>query len=197
MWWKDRRGVEQLGPHVVYPLRQWRDRQEEELELAALVTSYGLLLVLRMTESEVWQRGLGEGLVGLMESFKDRYRAVQVGAWGEVPREWGCDEGWEIEVTQGVSQGCPGLEYEALLVETWVRVGAVVELLEGMGRLMERMDQMGSKELYGGEAMPSVGFYVADLVDEWGRMEIALEDMREGTSWYGLPVAVRTFDPDW
>ena len=196
MWWKDQSEVQLLMPSRVFPRLLWRDKQERELELGAVVASFGLMLLLYV-DFEVWQRGVGEPLVMVMAKYKERHPVLEVEHWAGVPGQWVCDGGLESDLTQGVSQGCPGPEYDALLKESWVRLGAVVEVLHGIGRLIVFMDGMSSRELYDSEARSSLAFYFLDLDREWTAMEAAFEDMREGTAWYGLPVDVEFFDPDW
>ena len=196
MWWKDQSEMELLRPSRVYSRFGWRDKQDGELDVGAAVVSFGLALLLHM-DLEVWEKGLGEPLVEVMEGLKERHRVVEVGHWGAVPGQWVCDEKWESDLNQGVTQGCPGSEYESLLRESWERLGAVVEVLHGIGRVIVVMDEMGSRELHDSEALGGLGFYLVDLVEEWYAMEVAFEAMREGTSWYDLPVNAEVFDRDW
>ena len=122
MWWKDQSETELLRPARVFARLGWRDKQEEELEVAAVVVSYGVALLV-YSDMEIWQRGLGEPLVNLMEGLKERHRVLELGHWGAVPGQWVCDERLESDLNQGVTQGCPSSEYRVLLRESWERMG--------------------------------------------------------------------------
>ena len=196
MWWEDQREREMLWAERVFSRLRWRDKQEEELGVAAWAVSLGLAMLLYV-DWEVWEVGIGEPLVHLMEWMEERYPLGERGYWSGVPGRWVCADQLEVALTQGVTQGCPGEEYEALLRESWVRLGVVADLLLGIGRVIQVADGMNTGELYDSEVRSRLGFYVLDLGREWGRMESAFRDMREGTAWRGLPVDVEFFDPDW
>ena len=174
MWWKDNSEELSLRTQVVFPRHRWRERQEDELELGARVVTNGLREVSEM-DVTLWKPGMGPALLDLVQRFKARYPPVEYGEWGSVPGMWGCDPGIEVALTQGVTQGCPSLEYMGSLSSTWYELGLVVDRLEKIGRLGSQMDRLEAEELYQSQYRMGQTYFVLDLLREGDGLAGALK----------------------
>ena len=192
MWWVDDTERRELRPDVSFSRVRWWRKQQEELRLATAEVSNGLRLV-RSMDFEVWREGIGPELAARVAGLKSRYPVTRYGHWGAVPLQWVCDSELESDLNQGLTQGCPGGPYMEVLGDAWTRLGAVVELLDGMGRLGAEMDAMRSHDLYQSDLLLMQVYALADLMGAVEELTESLDILWDETGARGLPVAVRLF----
>ena len=192
LWWKDDVEERLLSARLGFPRDSWRDRQQAELSHAAARVTEGLRVV-ELMDLELWRPGIGPALEALMAQLRFRYPVVEYGNWGVVPARWQCDRALESDLNQGVTPGCPGSEYVVLLEDAWVRLGAVVVLLEGIGRLGAEMDVMSAADLYQSGLVRQQVYALADLLEGVRKLELGLERLWVGSRAVDLPVSVRLF----
>ena len=132
--------------------------------------SEGIKLALEM-DFEFWRPGTGLPLFTVTRLIKGRYPPVAYGEWGAVPEAWGCDQGLEVDLTQGVTNGCPSPEYYVALSSAWFDLGVLVDRLEKMGRLAVRMDGMGAESLYNSDYLLAQMYFTSDLLRDMDRLD--------------------------
>ncbi len=192
MWWRDNSEMEAVRTQALFPRLAWAEKQERELAYAAWMVSEALRLVSLM-DLEVWRPGLGPVVLELTSRLRSRYPQADYGEWGLVPLSWQCDPGLESDLHQGITQGCPGPEYLTALESAWTRVGVVVAMLEGIGRLAERMDNVGAAELYQSDYLLGQTYLMVDVLQEVEALGSSLERLLELSVSVELPVNVHLF----
>lgn len=193
IWWKENSALSAIGPLVSFPRERWRSKQEAELELAlAGVTE--ALRGLGAVDFTVWRSGGSQGFYAVARYLRGVHPVVaDHGLWWAVPHQWSCDLGLERALNAGVTQGCPPVEYQVALEESWSRLGVVVDLVYGMGRLGMVMDSMSTGDLYDSGLVADQAYAAADLLDEVRRLEGALEVLRHVSAQQGLIIDVGLF----
>ena len=193
IWWKDQTEVNLLASGSYFTRYRWFEKQKDELSLAVSEVSRGLHLVEAMDFS-LWSSEVSGPLYVLTNDLKMRYRPVAFGHWGVVPMQWQCNESFEEELNQGMTQGCPGLEYLSALGDAWVSVGKVVERMQGMSRLGVFMDRMGSRDLHQSDVIMDQVYHASDLLEDVSELERALADLERVSSRREMTIAVRLFE---
>ena len=193
MWWKQSSALEAIGPLVSFPRERWRAKQQAELELALAGVTEALRQV-GAVDFTVWRSGLSQEFYGTARDLRGVHPVVaDHGFWWAVPHQWECDVALERALNAGITQGCPPPEYHVALDEAWTRVGVVVDLLHGMGKLGLIMDSMPTGELYDSGLVADQAYAAADLLDEVRRLERALEVLRYVSAEQGLIIDVGLF----
>ena len=193
MWWKQDSALEALGPVVSFPRERWRSKQEDELELALSSVTEALQQV-GAVDFTVWRSGLSQGFYATTRDLRSVHPVVaDHGFWWAVPHQWSCDLELERAVNADITQGCPPGEYHVALDEAWTRVGVVVDLVHGMGKLGLIMDSMRTGDLYDSGLVADQAYAAADLLDEVRRLEVALEVLRYVSARQGLIIDVGLF----
>ena len=192
IWWEDDSEVRALEASTLFIREGWREKQREELGYALAQVSEGLLLVKSM-DFELWRPGIGPSLYAHMRDLKRRYPVVQYGHWTAVPGQWRCDFQLESDLNQGVTQGCPAVEYEDSLGAAWSHLGVVVEMLEGMGRVAVQMDGLSAENLYQSELMGVMTYRALDLTRAVRALELALDELWLDSSAVDLTISVGLF----
>ena len=189
MWWLDDSEKVSLRPLVSLDRLSWRERQERELSRVVR----GVLLALSWMDRVdlgARQPGLGDAFLDLASRIRDPYPPAEWGRWGAVPGLWVCDRELESDLHQGVTSGCPGREYGEALQDAWIRVGAVVDRLERVGRFMGHMDKMDSADLYESGARAELFYEVLDMTWDYRDLASALARLRQVSGEWGLHVSV-------
>ena len=178
MWWQEDSAVSAIGPLVSFPRERWRSKQEGELALALAGVTEALRRV-GAADFTVWRSGVSQGFYAATGELRSVHPVVSDhGFWWAVPHQWSCDLELERALNAGITQGCPPAEYHVALEEAWSRLGVVVDLVHGMGRLGLFMDSMRASDLYDSGLMADQAYAAADLLDEVRRLEVALEVLR-------------------
>ena len=193
IWWKEHSALSAIGPLVSFPRERWRSKQEAELELALAGVTEALQGV-RAADFTVWRSGLSQGFYATARDLRGVHPVVaDHGLWWAVPHQWSCDLALERALNAGITQGCPPSEYHVALDEAWTRVGVVVDLVHGMGKLGLIMDSMRTGDLYESGLVADQAYAAADLLDEVMRLEGALEVLRYVSAQQGLIIDVGLF----
>ena len=178
MWWIDRSEKDLLRPRLSFDRISWVEKQEDELVRLTHGVLWGVWIVSQL-DLQVWQRGAGEPMLSLVDEIKKPYPPARTSQWSAVPGIWVCDLGLETDLHQGVTPGCPGNEYTRVLGEAWARGGIVVDRLERVARMVDRMDRSGAVDLYRSTMQLSLGYEIADLIDDVYDFDLALYELRQ------------------
>ena len=192
VWWEDQTERRLLRPDLAFARGGWKRKQHSELSYAVGQVSDGLRMV-RGMDFDAWRTGMGPVLADRMGRLGDRYPVVDYGHWAAVPGQWVCDPELESDLNEGVTHGCPGELYLGALSDAWARVGSVVDLLEGMGKLGAEMDGMASDDLYQSELLGVQSYALGDVVNALKELKVSLERLWKITGDRGLPISVRLF----
>ena len=195
MWWLGNGEEEFLRPVGGFDREGWRAKQERELRLAAAAVTVSLR-ALRRADLDVWARGELAVVGVMMGGLRDRYSVGVGGMWAGVPGRWVCDLELEGDLTQGLSQGCPGAGLEGLLQQAWSDMGVLIERLDGIGRVGAEMDKMTTKELYESEVLADMWYNFQDLGREVEEVNISLDRLSSGSLEAGLTVQAILFAED-
>ena len=177
MWWLDRSEQNLLRPRLSFDRLSWVEKQEDELVRLTRGVRWGVWIVSQL-DLKVWKRGAGEPMLGLLAEIRRTYPPAQRGHWSAVPGLWACDLQLEMDLHQGLTPGCPGDEYKDVLGEAWARGGMVVDRLERIARMVERMDQSGAADLYRSTMQSSLAYEIMDLSDDIDDFDSSLAELR-------------------
>lgn len=177
MWWTDRSERKLLRPRLSFDRLSWVEKQEDELVRLSLGVQWGVWAVSQL-DLAVWRRGAGEPLLELLDEVRRPYPSAQQGYWSAVPGMWQCDLELEMDLHQGVTPGCPGDEYLEALRAAWDTGGVMVDRLERIARMVERMDRAGSEELYRSTMRSSLAYEIADLPGYAADFDRSLAELR-------------------
>ena len=189
MWWRDGSEKSSLRPRLSFDLMNWRARQEAELARLAFGVSLGIGIV-SILDVESWHRGAGAPLSDLVAEIRRPYPPARYGHWSVVPDQWACDLSLERDLNQGVTVGCPGEDYMAALREAWARGGIVVDRLEGVSRMVVRIDGSSSLEIYRSTMRVDLSYEVLDLMDDFLDFDLALAELRRVSGEWDLHIPV-------
>ena len=189
MWWQDMSEAHSLRSLVSFDRRSWASRQEGELSRVVRGISLGMQVVSGVN-LELWDPGSGDSLLDLMAQIKDPYPPVRHRHWSAAPGLWVCDLRLERDLHQGITPGCPGGEYLGALRDAWSRAGLVVERMEGIARLVHRMDGMSSEEFFQSNVRASFSYEVLDLAGDVREFDLALSRLRRVSREWDLPIVV-------
>ncbi len=190
VWWAEDSESLTLNSHRDFNRMWWRKKQSDELARAVSEFSAGMRLVASM-EFERWERGIAGGVYRITQDLRTRYSVVSYGHWAAVPGQWRCSDELEIDLNAGVTQGCPGSSYLALLDEVWVQLGHAVFAMDRVGYLGVRMDRMNAEDLYGSGVIRSQAYLVADLIEEVDDLDVSLVRLSDESLAVELPITVR------
>lgn len=183
MWWREE-AVERFSePELLFTRERWREKQERELQWLAYRLEEAALVLNRLEDPLVRQRGIGAELAAVLDRMTDRYPSVRekrgVGAWAAAPTRWVCDEELELALTGGITQGCPGLDYRVVLSEVWGSGGAVYQELARLARLLNYLDGLSTEEYFGSGDVPGVFFGLVDLLEvEMLNLAVSVGELR-------------------
>ncbi len=189
MWWLDDSEMASLRPLVSLDRLSWRSRQERELSRVVRGIVLGMFLM-NGFDLEIWESGLGDPLLELASRIKEPYPSASWGNWGAVPGLWVCDPALESDLHQGVTPGCPGVEYDDALQNAWLGVGAMVDRLEGIGRYMRYMDGMSSADLHESNALATLSYEILDLARDTRVFEDSLARLRRVSREWDIHISV-------
>lgn len=193
MWWREDMDELSVFTDGGFSAELWRQKQESELRWVAGRVTEGLRGVMAM-EPDNWRRGNGEVVEGLVREVRLRYSVETGGVWAGVPGRWVCDIGLERDLTQGLTDGCPGSDLLGVVAYAWDDMGAVVDQLGGMARLAGVMDGLGTRELYESELVGDMWYRFRDLGLQVEVLNARLDFLSSESSRVGLPVRVALFD---
>ena len=165
IFWKDNSELRALAPVARFTRHSWRGKQQEELKLVLGQISAGMEL-LSLADPDRWRPGLGSALFELSEGVRGRYPPVEYGHWGSVPGLWVCDLSAESALAQGLTLGCPDVEYLERLMDVWISAGAVVDHLGVIGLVLAELEGMDTAE----RDASGVGYDLVVLVQDLERM---------------------------
>ena len=189
MWWRDMSEAHSLRPLVSFDRRSWASRQERELSRVVRGVSLGMQ-VISGVNLELWNPGAGDSFLDLTAQIKDPYPPVRHRHWSAVPGLWVCDQQLERDLHQGLTPSCPGVEYLGALREAWGSAGLVVERMEGIARLVHRMDGMSSEEFFQSNVRASLSYEILDLARDVRELDLALSRLRRVSREWDLPIVV-------
>ena len=189
MWWLDRSERNSLRPQLSFARVAWVEKQEDELVRLTRGISFGVWIVSQL-DVEIWKRGAGEPMLNLIGEIRQPYPPSQRGFWSAVPGLWVCDLELELSLHQGVTPGCPGSDYMDSLAEAWARGGIVVDRLERIARMVDRMDRTGSADLYESTMQASLIYEILDLFDDAADFDEALAELRRVSHEWDLYIHV-------
>lgn len=177
MWWLDRSEQRSLRPRLAFDRLSWIEKQEDELVRLTRGVRWGVWIV-SLLDLQVWKRGAGEPMLGLLAEIRQPYPPAHRSHWSAVPGLWVCDLELEMDLHQGITPGCPGGEYMDALGESWARGGMVVDRLERIARMVDRMDRSGAAELYQSTMQSSLAYEIMDLSDDVDEFDASLSELR-------------------
>ena len=189
LWWRDTSALHSMQPLATYERLSWSRRQESELRRVAQGISLGMGAIGSINLNR-WSPGQGAPLLRLISDLKEPYPPVRHRLWSSVPDLWVCDFSLESDLHQGITPGCPGEEYSDALRSAWSSAGAVVMQMEGIARLMRRIDAMGAEERHLSTVLAALSYEIIDLAPLVDDLEADLAELRR-VSWdWGLVVVV-------
>ena len=190
MWWRDMSEVGSLRPMVSFDRFSWAERQERELARMVRGVSLGVRVISEI-DLELWDPGLGGPFVDLMSQVREPYPPARHGLWSAVPGLWVCDSSLERELHQGLTPGCPGEEYMGALRGAWSDAGLAVDRMEGIARLMERIDGMSSEEIFQSDIRSNLSYEIMDLDRNLRVLDDSLFRLRRVSRDWDLSLVVR------
>lgn len=198
MWWRETPAEEVVAARLGFTREGWRARQEAELQWLADRLEEALVVVGRLEDPLVRERGLGGELTGVLAQVERRHPEIGerrgVAVWAGVPLQWECWEDLELRVNWGVSQGCPGGELVSAVSEVWGSAGAVYSKLGELGAEMSFLDGLDSEAYYGSWRVAGVFYGMVDLLEvELLNLGLAVAEMRRLSGMQELFIAVDFF----
>ena len=189
MRWRDMSEAHSLRPAGSFDRFSWAARQEAELSRVVRGVALGMEIIASVNLS-LWDPGLGQPFLDLMVEVRRPYAAARYGHWGAVPASWFCDVGLERDLHQGISPGCPGEEYMEALRESWTSAGLVLERMEGIARIVRRVDEMSSEEIHLSNIRAGFAYEVMDLKRNLDDLDGALGRLRRVSWEWDLVISV-------
>lgn len=190
VWWEDDSDLRVLNSYRAFSRSGWRDKQAGELSAVMARVSAAL-------DSLSSLDGYGSGLVQgpVLESrvleifapygsFPDRY------GWSAVPAQWRCQLELEIEMSQGVTPGCPSPELISILGFAWESVGLVAEYLDRASFIVGQLDRMSARERSQTMLVDELSFVVADMSEQIAVLESSLLLLHGRSVAEELPIVV-------
>ena len=193
LWWQDQSDLEVLFPDLLFAQAGWRDKQEDELELAVRYVSLALREIPKF-DYVLWNEGPGATIYHITDTLRDRYPSVEVGGWASVPDQWVCDEGLQARLNSFVTDGCPPGAYNMALAEAWHRLGIVSDFLLSMSRIAVAADGLTTSERTETDLLEEFIYRSADLLPLVEEADVALRDLRTLSAFHGLTLSVYLFD---
>ena len=193
IWWSLDDDIDSIRTERKFGRDRWAEKQEQELRWVAGRVTAGLM-VLPDLDLNHWRRGNGARIEAEMEGVRERYRVLSSGRWEGVPGRWECDTVLERDLSQGVSHGCPGTGYQSGLGTVWVDMGAVVDQLDGIGRLVSAVDAMRRRDIHESEVVVNVLYEIEELQELVGVLNRRLDRLALESFKVGLSIRVNLFE---
>ena len=187
IFWEDDSELRSLAPVARFTRESWRERQQDELHLVLEHVEVGMELI-SLGDPSRWRPGLGRALFELSEDVRGRYPPVEYGHWGSVPGLWVCDLEAEQALTQGLTLGCPDVEYLERLIDVWVSLGVVVDQLGVIGLVMARLEGMDSMEQSSSGVGYALAYQVQDLERMLDRVQVSVDALWQQSAEDELPL---------
>ena len=142
LWWADDTLARAYGHRVYFSRNGWRDRQEQELRFLADQVSLGLEVAVSV-DLESWQPGWADALELVIAPARERYPLLDVhGDWAALPAGWACDPQLEVDLTYGLTVGCPDERFDSLVADCWKELGMLVDLMTVMANVGRDIDRL-------------------------------------------------------
>ena len=193
VWWKGDREKEMLVAQAGFPVELWREKQEAELRWAAARASEGLRGVKEM-DLEDWRPGRGKVVADAVTALRVRYMVGVGDPWAGVGGRWVCDEQLEVDLTQGVTSGCPDGEFLGVVADAWHDLGALADQLDGVARIANMLDGMTTKQLHESDVVGDMWYRFRDLGIKVEAVNEELDFLNSESLRIGLPVRVILFE---
>ena len=198
MWWRETAVEEVARPELGFTREGWRIKQEEEMEWLFRRLESAFLVLNRLEDPLVRERGLGAELGLVLDSIVDRYPIVRerrgVVAWAGIPLSWVCLEELEFGSTGGISQGCPSVEYQQAVSEVWGSAGALFVDLSGTARLLSYMDGLSTHDYFRSGKVPELYLGLIDTIEVEGvNLGFAVRALRILSGYEGMYFSVELF----
>lgn len=198
MWWRESDVEAVTRPQLGFTRNGWLDKQESELQWLLWRFEEAALVLDRLEDPLVRQRGLGAELAVVLDRVVDRYPVVAerrgVMAWAGIPTRWVCLEELEFAATQGITQGCPSTSYVGALSEVWGSAGALFEDLSETARLLNYLDGLSTNDYFESGKVPDLYLGLLDTVQvEVVNLGYAVRGLRFLSGYEGLYFSVDVF----
>ena len=195
VWWHDPARDSLVSRVVVVDRGEWESRQIQRLG-EALPALEELLLSFQDTDLASWDQDWAVSMQRETERLAERFVAGKHDEWAMVPYQYSCSIERELEITAGVTRGCPSPVLEQALSYLWARYGKVVHSLWALSRV-HHPDSAGYYTIAGQSAGVYFTRYAERLLEESRYLTASFRDVvhisaSEGfdfaaLSWLGYP----------
>ena len=138
-----------------------------------------------------WVSGYGVPLRDAVAELREgRPRDEHRIYWYYVPKQWLCSDSLESALRAGVTQGCPPVEFDFLLVDVWSALGAVADRLWGISLMAVEMDAAGPLDVYQSGVIPDHAAAHLELIRDIEELIVSVERLQYMAVQHRLPISV-------